>query len=74
MCRVARRDQSRKEALHNTKEANQRYLEAFPEEKEVIQLKEVKDDNLEELLDKEPRRTGKPDNPSPAEMKSIWNE
>ncbi|MGA2874743.1 MAG: AbrB family transcriptional regulator [Nitrososphaerales archaeon] len=27
-----------------------------------------------ELNDKEPKRTGKPENPSPKEMKSIWNE
>ena len=27
-----------------------------------------------ELNDKEPKRTGKPENPSPNEMKSIWNE
>jgi len=26
------------------------------------------------LNDKEPKRTGKPENPSPEEMKSIWNE
>ena len=30
--------------------------------------------SLAKLLDKEPRRTGKPQNPSPDEMKSIWNE
>lgn len=30
--------------------------------------------NFAELLDKEPRRTGKPENPSADEMKSIWNE
>jgi hypothetical protein len=24
------------------------------------------------LLDKEPKRSGKPENPSPEEMKSIW--
>jgi len=26
------------------------------------------------LNDKEPKRTGKPENPTPKEMKSIWNE
>lgn len=26
------------------------------------------------LLDRDPRRTGKPENPNPDEMKSIWNE
>ncbi|MGI0086223.1 MAG: AbrB/MazE/SpoVT family DNA-binding domain-containing protein [Nitrososphaerales archaeon] len=31
-------------------------------------------DNLSRLFDTEPRRTGKPENPSPSEMKSIWNE
>jgi bifunctional DNA-binding transcriptional regulator/antitoxin component of YhaV-PrlF toxin-antitoxin module len=29
-------------------------------------------EDLMKLLDKEPRRTGKPENPSPNEMKSIW--
>lgn len=31
-------------------------------------------ESLAKLLDKEPRRTGKPENPSPDEMKSIWAE
>lgn len=31
-------------------------------------------DNISKLLDAEPRRTGKPENPAPDEMKSIWNE
>lgn len=30
--------------------------------------------NLAELFDTKPRRTGKPQNPSPEEIKSIWNE
>ncbi|HZW57983.1 MAG TPA: AbrB/MazE/SpoVT family DNA-binding domain-containing protein [Nitrososphaerales archaeon] len=30
--------------------------------------------DFSQLLDKEPRRTGKPENPSPGEMKSIWSE
>ncbi len=31
-------------------------------------------DMFAKLLDSEPRRTGKPENPSPEKMKSIWNE
>jgi hypothetical protein len=30
-------------------------------------------ENLLKLLDVEPKRTGKPENPAPDEMKSIWN-
>lgn len=29
-------------------------------------------ENFSKLLDKQPRRTGKPENPDPQEMKSIW--
>ena len=31
-------------------------------------------EDFAKLLDMEPRRTGKPENPSPDEMKSIWSE
>ncbi len=29
---------------------------------------------LQRILDSEPRRTGKPENPRPEKMKRIWNE
>lgn len=29
--------------------------------------------DLVRLLDKQPKRTGRPENPSPEKMKSIWN-
>lgn len=29
---------------------------------------------LERILDSKPRRTGRPENPRPEEMKRIWNE
>ncbi len=31
-------------------------------------------DDFAKLLDEEPRRTGKPENPNPSKMKSLWNE
>jgi hypothetical protein len=31
-------------------------------------------EDLRKLFDTEPKRTGKPQNPSPSEMKAIWNE
>lgn len=33
-----------------------------------------KTNKLEKILDSKPRRTGKPENPKPEEMKKIWNE
>ena len=36
--------------------------------------KAVKTEDFVKSLDGEPRRTGRPENPSPEEMKSIWNE
>jgi DNA-binding transcriptional regulator/RsmH inhibitor MraZ len=39
-----------------------------------IEKKRKKKDNFAALLDTEPRRIGKPENPTPEEMKSIWNE
>jgi hypothetical protein len=36
--------------------------------------KRTEEDRFTKLLDTEPRRTGKPENPSPEEIKSIWNE
>ena len=38
-------------------------------------VRRKKDNNsFTSMLDSEPRRTGEPENPSPEEMKSIWNE
>ena len=34
----------------------------------------VAEENFMKVLDEEPARIGKPENPSPEEMKSIWNE
>jgi bifunctional DNA-binding transcriptional regulator/antitoxin component of YhaV-PrlF toxin-antitoxin module len=34
----------------------------------------IRQENFLKLLDKEPKRTGKPENPSPEQMKAIWNE
>ncbi|MFI5420258.1 MAG: AbrB/MazE/SpoVT family DNA-binding domain-containing protein [Nitrososphaerales archaeon] len=36
--------------------------------------KVVRQENFLKLLDKEPKRTGKPENPTPEQMKAIWNE
>jgi AbrB family looped-hinge helix DNA binding protein len=43
---------------------------------EGILLRPVKGkpNNLERILDFEPRRTARPENPRPEEMKKIWNE
>jgi hypothetical protein len=34
----------------------------------------VKREDFVKSSDREPRRTGRPENPSPEEMKLIWNE
>ena len=34
----------------------------------------VKTKDFVKSLNREPRRTGRPENPSPEEMKSMWNE
>jgi len=36
--------------------------------------KKAKDQDFWKQFDREPRRTGKPENPSPEEMKAIWKE
>jgi len=37
-------------------------------------MKAKPDKEFKKLISKPPRRTGKPENPSPEEMKAIWNE
>jgi hypothetical protein len=40
----------------------------------VLRSAKTKGHDLETILDSKPRRTGKPENPKPKEMKRIWNE
>ncbi len=42
--------------------------------KSAARKKGAEEHGFTKLLDTEPRRTGKPENPSPEEIKSIWNE
>ena len=44
------------------------------EEGILLRSTKGKTSNLEIILDSKPRRTGKPENPKPEEMKRVWNE